>query len=135
MTYVQRLQSIQNQAAKLIYQASRCDHVSPLLTALHWLPVHKRIIFKILVFTHQCMYGSAPTYLKDLISSYKPNRPLRSSQLHLLQPHRTSNRFGDRAFQHCAPYLWNSLPYNLRLINCLPTFKAALKTHLFSTTY
>ncbi len=42
---------------------------------------------------------------------------------------------GDRAFQKAAPTLWNDLPTNLRNIDSLASFKAKLKTHLFTKYY
>ena len=43
-----RLQSVQNAAARLVTGARRCDHITPVLRQLHWLPVHQReIVFKI----------------------------------------------------------------------------------------
>ncbi|XP_072025193.1 uncharacterized protein [Amphiura filiformis] len=45
-----RLQSLLNKAAKLIFCADRRDSPSPLLDTLHWLPIRERIKFKI------CMY-------------------------------------------------------------------------------
>ena len=45
--YLNRLQVIQNNAARLITRSKKRDHVTPLLKELHWLPVKERIIFKI----------------------------------------------------------------------------------------
>ena len=35
---------------------------SPVLEDLHWLPIWKRIEFKILLLTFKCMQGCAPLY-------------------------------------------------------------------------
>ena len=47
-----RLQSIQNAAARLLTGTGRRDHISPVLSLLHWLPVKQRVVFRltILVF-------------------------------------------------------------------------------------
>ena len=45
--------------------ARRCDHITPLLEQLHWLPVCQRIVFKIAGLVHQSL-GSAPAYLADV---------------------------------------------------------------------
>jgi len=47
-----RLQSVLNAAARLIFAASKYDHVSPLLCDLHWLRVPERIDFKIAVLVY-----------------------------------------------------------------------------------
>ena len=41
------LQSVQNAAARLVTGTRRCDHISPVLRQLHWLPVRQRVVFKI----------------------------------------------------------------------------------------
>ena len=44
---LQRLQSVQNAAARLITRTSRREHISPVLQELHWLPVRRRVNFKL----------------------------------------------------------------------------------------
>ena len=41
-----RLQKVQNVAARLINGVRRCEHITPALRQLHWLPVHRRVDFK-----------------------------------------------------------------------------------------
>ena len=43
--------------------------------------------------------------------------------------------YGDRAFVHCAPLLWNRLPLHIRSENDVCNFKRSLKTHLFKKAY
>ena len=43
---ISKLQRIQNAAARFVTRTRKTDHISPILRKLHWLPVHKRIIFK-----------------------------------------------------------------------------------------
>ena len=40
---MRRLQSVQNAAARLITGTQRCDHITPVLRQLHWLPVRQRV--------------------------------------------------------------------------------------------
>jgi len=44
-----RLQSVLNAAARLIYRRRKFDHVTPLLKELHWLRVPERITFRLAV--------------------------------------------------------------------------------------
>ena len=44
---LRRLQSVQNAAARLVTGARRCDHITPVLWQLHWLPVRQRVVFNI----------------------------------------------------------------------------------------
>jgi len=47
-----RLQSVLNAAARLIYRRRKFDHVSPLLKELHWLRVSERITFRLAVIAY-----------------------------------------------------------------------------------
>ena len=47
-THINKLQRVQNAAARLICSTPRFSHVTPVLFSLHWLPVKFRIDFKIL---------------------------------------------------------------------------------------
>ena len=64
---IERLQRIQNQAARMLKRIPRRNHITPVLRALHWLRIHDRIIFKILLLTHKAVNNNAPEYLCDLI--------------------------------------------------------------------
>ena len=45
---MQKLQMVQNMAARLFTGVKRHQDSSPTLVALHWLPIHFRIVFKAL---------------------------------------------------------------------------------------
>ena len=64
---IERLQRIQNQAARMLKRNPRHNHITPVLRDLHWLRIHDRIIFKILLLTHTAVNNTAPEYLCDLI--------------------------------------------------------------------
>ena len=132
---IQKLQKVMNAAAKLILGGKKFDSVTPLLKKLHWLPVKQRINYKILLITYKALHGLAPSYLKDLLKPYRPNRNLRSNDQLLLQIPRTNKSYGDRAFEICAPKLWNDLPLFIRESNSLVIFKKLLKTYLFNVAF
>ena len=79
--------------------------------------------------------GTAPVYLSDLLGVYSPSRQLRSSfdSRTLRIPHIKTKTFGQRSFFHAAPFVWNSLPREIRHIQSATAFKTALKTHLFKS--
>ena len=51
MNRLQRLQLVQNSAARVISQTKRYTSITPILNELHWLPINKRCQFKILLLT------------------------------------------------------------------------------------
>ena len=130
--YVNQLQTVQNCAAKLIYNRRKYDHgLNDLFSSLHWLKIQERIVFKILLLVHKCLYSCSPSYLNDLLTlTYSF---VRSGNL--LSVIKTRYASSDGAFSVCAPKLWNSLPVNLKLETSTVLFKRKLKTYLFSTDY
>ena len=128
-----RLRKVQNTAVRIVILCKRNDHITPYLKELHWLPVHLRIDFKILLITYKILNGLAPEYLCTLVKLYAPPRELRSGSQYLLEPILShSVNYGDRAFSIAAPHLWNNLPLNIRTSETLSVFKTKLKTHLFT---
>ena len=133
---LRRLQLVQNAAARLLTGKKKRDHITPVLAALHWLPVSFRIDFKLLLFVFKAQNGLAPPYLCELIEPYVPPRPLRSAdQLLLVDPGATCRTRGDRAFAVAGPQLWNALPLHIRSAQSLGIFKSLLKTHFFSLAF
>ena len=133
---MERLQRIQNSAARLVSRTRRQDHITPVLINLHWLPIKCRIDFKILLLVYKTFHGEAPVYICKLLTPYQPKRTLRSGDKGLLdQPRAYRRTFGDRAFAIYAPNAWNALPQNIRLSPSVASFKKNLKTHLFHLCY
>ena len=131
-----KLQKIQNNAARIVTRTRRRDHVTPVLADLHWLPIEKRIEYKILLTTFKALHGLSPGYIRDLIEPYVPPRSLRSLDLCLLKkPMSRTVSYGDRSYRISAPFLWNKLPISLRQLTELDSFKTELKTHLFKQAY
>ena len=62
---IQRLQSVQNAAARLVTEARRRDHITPVLRKLHWLLVKQRIDFKLAVLVYKSLHSLAPPFLSD----------------------------------------------------------------------
>ena len=110
---------------------SQCDHVKPLLKALHWLPVVQRIDFKIALLTHKCLNGFAPKYLVDLLEVQESCRVLRSNQKNRLKLPMTELKH----LVYAAPAVWNSLPDNIKSTKCVNTFKRLPKTYFFEIAY
>jgi hypothetical protein len=130
---ITRLQRIQNSAVRIVTKCNKSEHITPFLKQLHWLPIQQRIKFKILIMTYKCLHGLAPVYLSDLLTPDVPPRALRSSSaMQLAVPKTELSGYGDRAFAKCSPVLWNALPIDIKSCTSLNSFKAALKTHLFS---
>ena len=122
---VYKFQKVQNAAARLISKRRKQQSVSDVLNNLHWLPVEKRIVFKILVFTFKITHGIAPQCLSGLIS-------FRNKDALVLNLTFFDTNYGRRSFSYAAPRFWNALPYDIRFARNLETFKRLTKTYLFN---
>ncbi|XP_046885326.1 uncharacterized protein LOC124473723 [Hypomesus transpacificus] len=122
-----KLQNVQNSAARLLTSTRRYEHITPILRNLHWLPVKYRIDFKILLTTYKALNNLAPPYLSDLLPLHAPTRCLRSAGANTLKTIRAKHRtWGDRAFSVAAPFLWNALPIHIHQAPTIASFKQTL---------
>ena len=129
---IDKLQYVQNCAARLVTRTRSSEHITPGLRRLHWLPVKQRITYKILLFTYKALNGMAPRYIAYLLQPYTPTRQLRCFSKNLLVTPKSNLKFyQDRSFQVAAPRHWNSLPDGIRLIENLDVFKNKIKTLTF----
>ena len=135
---LKKLQQVhdQNVAARIVTLTRKCEHITPVLYKLHWLPIEERTVFKILLMTFKCLMGLAPTYLSDLVKRYVPRR-----NLHSMNGHRSDDinynlrNYRFRAFSVASPQLWNALPLDIRSCNDISEFKRKLKTYLFRKAF
>ena len=58
---IHRLQLSQNAAARVVKRTPTREHMTPVLRDLHWLPIIKRVQFKILIFLFKSLYCEAPS--------------------------------------------------------------------------
>ena len=130
-----RLRSVLNASARLIYASRRTEHVTPLLRDLHWLRNPDRIDYKLAVLVYRCLHGLAPGYFADeftCMSEIVSWRNLRSaSTANLVVPRFQRKTLDGRAFPVAAAQAWNSLPSHVTS----SSFKRSLKTELFLRSY
>ena len=77
---IERLQKVQNAAARVVTLTRKREHIAPVLCNLHWLPIKQRITYKLLLLTYKALNGLAPEHISDLINIYVPRRNRRSVQ-------------------------------------------------------
>ena len=76
---IQRLQKVQNRAARTVTRSVRSLHITTVLKSQHWLHVIYRINFKICCVTHRALSLHKPHYLSSLFSLRSNSHSLRSS--------------------------------------------------------
>jgi hypothetical protein len=128
---VQKLQRVQNTAARITLRMPRTEHTTPLLRVLHWLPILSRIVYKIDSLCHTALTTAYPKYLPELLNVYTPARPLRSSSdpnMLTIATARTKS-YRERAFAYQGPINWNRVPGGIRTVEETKTFKNVLRQH------
>lgn len=132
-----RLQRVQNAAARVIKKVPKFHHgITAIRQSLHWLPIESRIVYKVLMNVFKAINGQSPEYLSELLKTSVPERCLRSqNNNNLVIPRTKLKKYGDRAFAHAGPTLWNELPINLKKAKSVQAFKKLLKTYLFKKAY
>lgn len=100
-----------------------------LLPALHWLPVHFWILFKILCFAFKTINGCDAILCWELLHPYTASWS--SDQLLLKVPKSKQKLWGHQAFPVAATKLWNKLLLHIRQTSPLSDFKTFLTMYLF----
>jgi len=64
---LQALQSVLNAGARLITRKRKYEHITATLHYdLHWLPIRKRITYKLCTIVYKCLHRAAPSYLTEM---------------------------------------------------------------------
>jgi len=90
-----KLQAVQNATACVRTEAMKFDHIRPVLHVLHWLPVRKRIVYKLAVMVCKCLHG---------LVIRASRRRLRSAVFVCLAVTGTNTSLGTRNFVVAARY-------------------------------
>ena len=124
---------------RLITLTPKCDHISPVLFKLHWLPVEYRIQYKIGLLTFKAIHFKMPQYLSNSLSIKENDKySLRWASYGLIFEDPTcwfKVSLGDRSIKASAPRTWNGLPREKRDQTNITMFKTMLKMHLFRRAY
>ena len=57
-----KIQRVLNASARLVFNAPKLCHITPIIRDLHWLPIRARMNFKVLLLTFKALHGLAPQY-------------------------------------------------------------------------
>ena len=132
-TNLQKVQQIQNFAARVIHRVPRRHHTSELIRQLDWMKTDQMRHFHRLSMMYKCLNGMAPLYLSE---NFKYNRDIHShytrqaSNLHV--PMSTSSSH-QRTFYGRSIQDFNALPTTLKQAQNFGKFKSSLKAHFLTT--
>lgn len=127
LEHINKLQSVQNAAIRLIFGRFKFDRkpISNLFMDVHWLKIPERIIFKICLIVHKCIWTTAPESVKSMTV-------IANTRTFLLIEKKFKGVYGQRAFSRCGPKLWNNLPQPIRMESDTDAFKKKLKSFLMT---
>ncbi len=57
-----KLQRVQNSAARLVSGCSRRSHITPVLEKLHWLPIRQRVTYNLCFLVFKSLNAMSPQY-------------------------------------------------------------------------
>jgi hypothetical protein len=123
-TSIKKLQRVQNSAARLVRTKNSSLSLDNIFYNCHWLRVNERILFKILLTVHKCVNHKSPDSICVLLTFGESVRTKK-----LLET-KIKTKYGERAFSHAGPKLWNLLPISIRTEEDTVKFKSRLKSFL-----
>ena len=89
------MQILQNAPARCVLMRPRNFSATDMLCELYWLPVRKRVHYKLLLLTYKTLNGSSPEYLVNQLQDYCPTRAFGSVDQNLLSVKKTRIKIGD----------------------------------------
>lgn len=126
---VDKLQLVQNFAARIVANKRKYEHVTPILRSLNWLPVRDQLYFRDSVLAFKCMSGLAPVYLSDklITRSTVSKRELetRNSQMLNIPLFRTAT--GQKTFYYRTVNIWNNLNNDIKVCIDVNSFRSKLR--------
>ena len=127
----QKLQLVQNFAARIVLGLSKFDHISQGRRSLRWLDVTEKVLLNDLVLAFKCVNGLALDYLVKCFvkRSAVHNRNTRGCNGFVVPRCRLST--GQRVFYYRGPREWNGLAGNIKNITEINSFKKTLFNTMF----
>ena len=121
---IQKLQHIQNFAARIITGEPKFCHITPILHNLCWIPIPEIIYLREAVMTYKCINNLVPEYLSSNLDSCRiKNKAYNTRSKDELRPPKCRIKNTERTFIFRACKLWNSLEEQERQLKSLPQFK------------
>ena len=127
-----KLQKLQNRAARILMSASYDWNVDDLFRALGWRKLKHQRLVSTAIMMYKTLHGMTPEYLRsrfvsrDDITMYR----LRNTENKLALPQPRTN-YLKKSFSYSGAGLWNSLSQDLQSAASLNDFKTKLSHHSF----
>lgn len=122
-----KLQKLQNRAARVITQSDFSIRSHDILKDLGWLDLSTRRSISNLCCVYKCLNNLTPTYLTDTFIQRNDSHrfQLRNHDVNLSLP-KPKTDYMKRSFQYVGAKLWNNLDRDSRNASTLKSFKSKL---------
>ena len=111
------LTNIRHAPDQTVKNILHCDHITPIMQKLHWLPIPAWVTFKLGTPMYNIFSHQAPIDMSSLIrppSNQTRSQGLRSTSHGDMVIPRTNRNCGKRSFAVAGPTIWNSLVLQLK---------------------
>ena len=118
-TLLDKLQKLQNRAARIVTNSSYDASSLPLIGTLGWLTIREMIEFETATTVYRSLHGLAPEYMRQMFTklSVKTSRSLRNTNTDLRIP-RFATSYGQRSFSYRGVTVWNKLSTESKSAKC-----------------
>ena len=117
-----KLQKLQNRAARILTFSSYDSSADPLFERLNWKRLDIQRQIQLITMVYKSIHGLAPNYLGSLFNKYDPPYHLRNSENKLAVPLPRTN-FLKNSFSYNGAVIWNTLSPELRQAKSLKSFR------------
>ena len=126
-----KLQKLQNRAARILMSAGCDSNLDDLFWALGWRKLCHQRLDKKSVMMYKTLNGMTPEYLRSsFVFRNNLNYHLRNTENTLTLPQPRTD-YLKKSFSYSGAQLWNSLPIELRQATSLNDFKTKLRRHSY----
>ena len=125
-----RLQKLQNRAARIITQSSYEIRSAAILERLGWDNLAMRRFEHKVTMMYKVLNNNAPAYLQEQFKKLKDSIPynLRNADVNLALP-KPNSEYLKKSFGYSGAVAWNSLPRNLQNSKTLNEFRQNLNSY------
>ena len=135
VTNINKLQAIQNFAARIVTGSRKFDHITPILKQLCWMPVKDNLFYRDALLTFKCMNGLAPTNLSSRFIKRGTISGRSTRNANKLDIPRYKTATGQRSILYRAVTIWNKLPSDIKLSPSTNIFRRKLKNHVLMSRF
>ena len=135
VTNINKLQAIQNFAARIVTRLRKFDHITPILKQLRWMSVKDYLFYRDALLTFKCMNGMAPSNLgsRFIKRGTISGRSTRNANLLDIPRHKTAT--DQPSFLYRTVTIWNNLPSHIKLSSSTNIFKRKLINYLLMSRF